>query len=136
MAIFKKIVAILKEEMGCQKNCSDEVQSVPVPDIAITIREDEISRVIKDIEDPSDGSLRIKALQNYTSIGEHFYQKACQLEGKIQCFETCIRRPFFHVKPLDENQLRNWHHYLDFIENQEDFDWVRPNSLWFMWKFA
>lgn len=25
-----------------------------------------------------------------------------------------IKRPYFHVKPLERAQLRNWHAYLDF----------------------
>ena len=25
-----------------------------------------------------------------------------------------IRRPYFHVKPLEKGQLRNWREYLDF----------------------
>ena len=29
-----------------------------------------------------------------------------------------IRRPYFHVKPLEKGQLKNWKEYLDFeIEN-------------------
>ncbi|URE38834.1 HAT [Musa troglodytarum] len=34
------------------------------------------------------------------------------------------RRNYFHVKPLDSGQLENWHHYLDFVETQGDFDWI------------
>lgn len=29
-------------------------------------------------------------------------------------FEEAIKRPYFHVKPLDSLQLRSWHAYLDF----------------------
>ncbi|MBN3289366.1 PRP39 factor, partial [Polypterus senegalus] len=29
-------------------------------------------------------------------------------------FEEAIKRPYFHVKPLDRAQLRNWQNYLDF----------------------
>uniref|UniRef100_A0AC34QR64 Suppressor of forked domain-containing protein n=1 Tax=Panagrolaimus sp. JU765 TaxID=591449 RepID=A0AC34QR64_9BILA len=29
-------------------------------------------------------------------------------------FESAIKRPYFHVKPLDREQLRNWHNYIDF----------------------
>ncbi|XP_061644181.1 pre-mRNA-processing factor 39 isoform X2 [Phyllopteryx taeniolatus] len=28
-------------------------------------------------------------------------------------FEDTIKRPYFHVKPLDQTQLRGWHSYLD-----------------------
>ncbi|KAI6189974.1 hypothetical protein M3Y97_00066500 [Aphelenchoides bicaudatus] len=29
-------------------------------------------------------------------------------------FESGIKRPYFHVKPLEREQLLNWHNYLDF----------------------
>ena len=29
-----------------------------------------------------------------------------------------IRRPYFHVKPLEKGQLRNWREYLDFEMEQ------------------
>lgn len=37
-------------------------------------------------------------------------------EGEVQKrwqFEEAIKRPYFHVKPLDSLQLRSWHSYLD-----------------------
>lgn len=37
---------------------------------------------------------------------------------KIWTFEEGIKRPYFHVKPLEKVQLKNWKDYLDFeIEN-------------------
>lgn len=34
--------------------------------------------------------------------------------GKRWTFEENIKRPYFHVKPLESNQIKNWHDYLDF----------------------
>ncbi|XP_005102551.2 pre-mRNA-processing factor 39 isoform X2 [Aplysia californica] len=34
--------------------------------------------------------------------------------GKRWTFEETIRRPYFHVKPLERGQLKNWREYLDF----------------------
>lgn len=86
---------------------------------------DEISCVVKDLFEPSLSFDKSKLLlQKYLSIGECLYQEACQLDEKIRTFETKIRRSYFHVKPLDADQLDNWHHYLDFVEKQGDFDWV------------
>ncbi|KAL5155228.1 Pre-mRNA-processing factor 39 [Glycine soja] len=31
-----------------------------------------------------------------------------------------IRRPYFHVRPLNVGELENWHNYLDFIEREGD----------------
>ena len=35
-------------------------------------------------------------------------------------YEDQIKRPYFHMKPLERGQLKNWNEYLDFeIKNQE-----------------
>jgi len=34
--------------------------------------------------------------------------------GKRWTYEETIRRPYFHVKPLERGQLKNWRDYLDF----------------------
>uniref|UniRef100_A0A4W5NHB0 Si:ch211-114c17.1 n=1 Tax=Hucho hucho TaxID=62062 RepID=A0A4W5NHB0_9TELE len=44
---------------------------------------------------------------------EKVYQ---DLEGEVRKrwnFEEAIKRPYFHVKPLDRTQLKAWHSYLD-----------------------
>ncbi|PSS02958.1 Pre-mRNA-processing factor like [Actinidia chinensis var. chinensis] len=121
---FKKFVAILEEEMKLHDNCSIEIESESVSDAAVPMHKDEVSGIINSLVDPSTGSFNYKALQKYISIGESFYQEACEVETKIHCFENNIQRPYFHVLPLDDNQLENWHRYLNFIERQEDFDWA------------
>ncbi|KAF5953280.1 hypothetical protein HYC85_011224 [Camellia sinensis] len=105
-----------------QHNNYIDMEPAAVPDDAVSMLEDEVSCVINNLLDPSTGFFRNKALQKYISIGGQFYQEACEVEKKIHCFETNIQRPYFHVMALDENQLENWHFYLDFVEMQEDFD--------------
>jgi len=123
---FKKLVAIW-EEMGCQGNSSEEVQSQHEMDYDFKPSKDtEISHVIHELLDPST---RSKALQKYISIGEQFYHRACDLDRKVQIFEQNIHRPYFHVKPLDDDQLQNWHRYLDLVEMEGDFDWVYNFAL-------
>lgn len=39
---------------------------------------------------------------------------------KRKHFETAIKRPYFHAKPLDKVQLQNWRDYLDFEISQGD----------------
>ena len=42
-------------------------------------------------------------------------------EEKVQLrwkYEDAIKRPYFHMKPLERGQLKNWHEYLEFEENQ------------------
>ncbi|XP_068596551.1 pre-mRNA-processing factor 39 [Brachionichthys hirsutus] len=43
-------------------------------------------------------------------------------------FEEAIKRPYFHVKPLDRLQLRTWHSYLDWEISQLDKDTKDPNQ--------
>lgn len=84
----------------------------------------ELSRVIDDLISPMVAPLSRDTLKKYLCAGQYLYQKASRIHAVIICFENRIRRPYFHVKPLDDNQLDNWHEYLDFVLAQEDFDWV------------
>ncbi|KAL1304856.1 hypothetical protein AAFC00_003780 [Neodothiora populina] len=36
-------------------------------------------------------------------------------------YEQNIKRPYFHVTELDDEQLENWHKYLDFEESEGDY---------------
>ncbi|XAR66662.1 hypothetical protein NMG60_11012964 [Bertholletia excelsa] len=110
--------------MKGQNNCSVEIESQSVPNETVKTPSDKVSYFINNLLDPSTGSFSYKALLNYKSTGDQFYQEACELEKQIHSFETNIRRPYFHVKPLDDSQLENWHCYLDFVQMQNDFDWV------------
>ncbi|KAG0207012.1 PRP39 pre-mRNA processing factor 39 [Mortierella sp. GBA30] len=40
-------------------------------------------------------------------------------------FEAEIKRPYFHVKPMDLPQLANWRRYLDFEEAEGDVERIR-----------
>lgn len=46
--------------------------------------------------------------------------KAAAEDRKRAPFERRIRRPYFHSKPLDEDQLRTWRAYLDWEEDAGD----------------
>ncbi|PIA41432.1 hypothetical protein AQUCO_02200089v1 [Aquilegia coerulea] len=125
---FKKLVAIWEEERNFQTGDATETQSDGFLNGKTTrVKEydnEDITIVIKDLLDPAAGLHRHKALQKYLSTGEKFYQRARELDAKICSFESRIRRPYFHVKPVDASQLENWHQYLDFVEMHGDFDWA------------
>eukprot|EP01018_Ginkgo_biloba_P033669 Gb_33527 [translate_table: standard] len=70
------------------------------------------------------GLSEAEELEKYLAVRESMYKKAKEFDAKIRDFEAAIRRPYFHVKPLDDIQLGNWHRYLDFIEKEGDFDLV------------
>jgi pre-mRNA-processing factor 39 len=48
------------------------------------------------------------------------YVKTQEETNKRWVFEAEIKRPYFHVKPLDEAQLANWRKYLEFEETLGD----------------
>ncbi|KAL8259014.1 hypothetical protein R6Q59_026967 [Mikania micrantha] len=70
------------------------------------------------------GLTEAEELESYMAVREELYKKAKEFESKIIDFETAIRRPYFHVRPLNAAELENWHHYLDFIEGCGDFNKV------------
>ena len=72
----------------------------------------------------STGLTEAEELEKYLAVREDLYKKAKEFESKIINFETAIRRPYFHVRPLDDPELENWHNYLDFIEKEDDINKV------------
>ncbi|XP_057438499.1 pre-mRNA-processing factor 39-1 isoform X1 [Lotus japonicus] len=68
----------------------------------------------------SAGLTEAEELEKYIAIREELYKKAKEFDSKIIGFETAIRRPYFHVRPLNIGELENWHNYLDFIEREGD----------------
>ncbi|KAJ1416655.1 Tetratricopeptide-like helical domain superfamily [Sesbania bispinosa] len=66
----------------------------------------------------SAGLTEADELEKYIAIREEMYKKAKEFDSKIIGFETAIRRPYFHVRPLNIGELENWHNYLDFIERE------------------
>ncbi|KAK1266238.1 hypothetical protein QJS04_geneDACA000076 [Acorus gramineus] len=72
----------------------------------------------------SAGLTEEEKLEKYVAIREEMYKKAKEYDSKIVGFETAVRRPYFHVRPLDDPELDNWHNYLDFIERGDDFNKV------------
>lgn len=72
----------------------------------------------------SAGLTEAEELEKYIAVREEMYKKDKEFDSKIIGFETAIRRPYFHVKPLSVAELENWHNYLDFIERDGDFNKV------------
>ncbi|CAI0434610.1 unnamed protein product [Linum tenue] len=62
--------------------------------------------------------------EKYIALREEMYKKAKEFDSKISDFENAIRRPYFHVRPLNAAELENWHNYLDFMEGQDDLNKV------------
>ncbi|KAI5670766.1 hypothetical protein M9H77_11130 [Catharanthus roseus] len=120
---FKRFVAGMEEEMSQEKNYEIEVEAI-LSNGENLFSEKEISRIIEDLQSPDNGTVRSKAVCKYKSMGDQFYKEACMLDEEIKCFEDNIQRQYFDVTPLGDEQLKNWHGYLDFIEKQGDFTWA------------
>uniref|UniRef100_A0A2P2L1A7 Pre-mRNA-processing factor 39 n=1 Tax=Rhizophora mucronata TaxID=61149 RepID=A0A2P2L1A7_RHIMU len=122
---FKKLVGIWEKEIETHSSSAPEVlEPVLESEVAACYKRENVSCIIKDLLDLSFGVAKFQALKKYKYIGEKLYQEGSELNDKINCFEAHIRRPYFHVKPLDVSQLENWHHYLDFAETHGDFVWA------------
>ncbi|KAG0449381.1 hypothetical protein HPP92_027334 [Vanilla planifolia] len=51
-------------------------------------------------------------------------EEAALIAASVEIDIQAIRRPYFHIRPLDDPELENWHNYLDFIEKGDDFNKV------------
>lgn len=58
-------------------------------------------------------------IYNWSNL--HYCNNACLVVVYFHCYAMLllqIKRPYFHVKPLEKAQLKNWKEYLEFeIEN-------------------
>ncbi|XP_076099638.1 pre-mRNA-processing factor 39-like isoform X1 [Mytilus galloprovincialis] len=60
----------------------------------------------------------IKLKDRLITTREVMYRKNEEEVSKRWNFEEAIKRPYFHVKPLERGQLKNWREYLDWeIQN-------------------
>ncbi|KAJ6401671.1 hypothetical protein OIU84_016968 [Salix udensis] len=72
----------------------------------------------------SAGLGEAEEVEKYIIVREEIYKKAKEFDSKISDFENAIRRPYFHVRPLNDAELENWHNYSDMIEREDDFNKV------------
>ncbi|CAH0019434.1 unnamed protein product [Clonostachys rhizophaga] len=59
-----------------------------------------------------------------TKVDAMFYEIFASTQGEVGkrwTYESEIKRPYFHVTELDQQQLSNWQKYLDFEEQEGDF---------------
>lgn len=66
------------------------------------------------VDDGKDSEEAVKKMQELLLVSrEQVYQQNEAEVRKRWNFEEAIKRPYFHVKPLDRAQLKAWHSYLD-----------------------
>nr|XP_060643990.1 pre-mRNA-processing factor 39 [Anolis sagrei ordinatus] len=73
----------------------------------------------EDITDPAKLITEIENMRHrIIEIHQEMFNHNEHEVSKRWTFEEGIKRPYFHVKPLEKTQLKNWKEYLDFeIEN-------------------
>ena len=59
-------------------------------------------------------------LLRFRDVRFEAYRATTAVRATREPFETNVKRPYFHVKPLDDAQLANWHAYLDNEERAGD----------------
>ncbi|CAA6665292.1 unnamed protein product [Spirodela intermedia] len=123
---FKKLVISLEEEIKYQNIWMDLIEGSVASELGDlhSVNDSRIRSIISFLLDQPAALYRGQTLKTILTIGEYFYRRSSEIDEKISYFESRIRRPYFHVKPLDSCQLQTWNHYLDFVETQEDFDWT------------
>ncbi|KAK3193443.1 hypothetical protein Dsin_024753 [Dipteronia sinensis] len=112
-------------ELRSAEEAAATAGSQPEASGELKVNEDEVQDAAENSpKHESAGSTEAEELEKYISIREEMYKKAKEFDSKIIGFETAIKRPYFHVKPLSVAELENWHNYLDFIEREGDFNKV------------
>ncbi|KND00125.1 uncharacterized protein SPPG_04467 [Spizellomyces punctatus DAOM BR117] len=71
-------------------------------------------------EHKTDDQVQAEMRQRIHAIKSELYMKTQDAVHKRWIYESEIKRPYFHVKPLDEAQLANWRRYLEFEESEGD----------------
>ncbi|RUS20739.1 hypothetical protein BC937DRAFT_94490 [Endogone sp. FLAS-F59071] len=77
------------------------------------------------ISEKSDEQVETEIRARIHQISVDVYMRTQDETNKRWIFEAEIKRPYFHVKPMDEPQLSNWRRYLDFEEEANDEDRVQ-----------
>ncbi|KAF9353044.1 hypothetical protein BGX26_009184 [Mortierella sp. AD094] len=86
----------------------------------------------EDTEQDSDASkeknqeqLESEMRQLIMEAGSQIHAHTAEETNKRWPFEAEIKRPYFHVKPMDIQQLSNWRRYLDFEEAEGNEERIR-----------
>lgn len=97
-------LALRKEVLASMKKSSDDTESKDAPG------EDQDSPA----SDEENTAMREKIISTRKKAYKATEEKV-QLRWK---YEDAIKRPYFHMKPLERGQLKNWSDYLEFEEAQ------------------
>lgn len=114
MALYDRLLAIPTKELQTHfEKFKKLLESTPTSQLLSELEYQDISSQAGDAnqgEAMLDGYVRKVTLERRTAV---FEKVTVELDKRKQ-FENTIKRPYFHVKPLERAQLKNWRDYLDF----------------------
>ncbi|KAF9438675.1 hypothetical protein BGZ76_006048 [Entomortierella beljakovae] len=76
-------------------------------------------------EEKSLEQIESEMRQSIIDTATQIHTQTAEETNKRWPFEAEIKRPYFHVKPMDMQQLINWRRYLDFEEGEGNADRIR-----------
>ena len=95
--------------------------------------DEEKNKVVEDVEGedtaapPGEDDCKAKTDEENQAMREKIIHERRKVfkdtEAKVKSrykFEENIKRPYFHIKPLERGQLKNWNEYLEFEQKQDD----------------
>ena len=97
----------------------DRLRKVTCAELGLTYRPDPIIEPssVREVFLPED-KLKAGMKERIVASLVNTHEKCESLVEARLKFEDKIKRPYFHVKPLDLKQLKNWDSYLDFEINE------------------
>ncbi|ORY49067.1 hypothetical protein BCR33DRAFT_714130 [Rhizoclosmatium globosum] len=99
------------------------------------VSSDELERLSADIRAPtSSKEYEIELRQKILALKTEVHTKTQIAVQKLWAFEAEIKRPYFHIKPMDDAQLANWRKYLDFLEAAVDSGEAESSRLYVLYE--
>ncbi|KAI8614784.1 hypothetical protein BC830DRAFT_353194 [Chytriomyces sp. MP71] len=116
-AILERIIRIpLHQYTRYFEKYSQLSASRPVDELLEKAELDRVTAEVKAANPGKKNDIEAELRQSIHKIKSDIYLKTQEGVLKRWSFESEIKRPYFHVKPLDETQLATWRKYLDYEE--------------------
>ena len=113
LALLEKIITIPLHQYSRYFEKYTLVASQLAPSDLVT--KEEYESILSQVDNKEED-----ARSHIMSLKTSIFQKTQKGVQDRWVYEAEIKRPYFHIKPLDEHQRQNWKKYLDFEESQDD----------------
>eukprot|EP00854_Cymbomonas_tetramitiformis_P008047 gene8047-9562_t len=121
---IEKATEAATAEKERKKKEKEEAKAKAAAEAAAAMEEGEVPEPAEEEPEEEDEPIQIPpededALKaQYLSMREPLYKASKEEAQKRIEFESAIKRPYFHVKKLKEEELKNWSRYLDYAEKE------------------